>query len=191
MVAATAPATVAIPEALQRLGDLAYNVWWSWHSDVRRIFRNLDPMLWEAVNGNPVLMLHRATPEAWSAAIKDDTVRESVVTQWQRSQGLTSLKYSHLDHAFETPKITLDSAQRNSSLPKPGDLEVFDYPGGFVNLGHDLDKGTPTAASEAKRLAQLRVDAFESAHTVIGALSPSRYVGGVESVPPVPSSTSV
>ena len=26
---------------------------------------------------------------AWSAAIKDDTVRESVVTQWQRSQGET------------------------------------------------------------------------------------------------------
>jgi type VI secretion system secreted protein VgrG len=125
---------------------------------------------------------------AWSAAIKDDSVRESVVTQWQRSQTLTSLKYTHLDHAFDVPKITMDSAQRSSSLPKPGDLEVFDYPGAFVNLGHDLEKGTATPDSEAKRLAQLRVDAFESAHTVVSALSPCRslaagYTFGLEKHP--------
>jgi starch phosphorylase len=71
MVAATAPTSLALPEALQRLGDLAYNVWWSWHSDARRVFRNLDPMLWESVNGNPVLMLHRASPEAFEAAINN------------------------------------------------------------------------------------------------------------------------
>jgi starch phosphorylase len=62
---------LALPDALQRLGDLAYNVWWSWHSDARRIFRNLDPMLWEGVNGNPVQMLHRVSPEAFEAAINN------------------------------------------------------------------------------------------------------------------------
>ena len=59
-----------MPERLNRLVDLAYNVWWSWHSEARRLYRDLDPMVWESVNGNPVLMLHRLTLEAFETAIQ-------------------------------------------------------------------------------------------------------------------------
>ncbi|MCC6704639.1 MAG: DUF3417 domain-containing protein, partial [Thermomicrobiales bacterium] len=43
---ATAPTTIAPPAALDRLVDLAYNLWWSWHSAARRLYSELDPMLW-------------------------------------------------------------------------------------------------------------------------------------------------
>jgi starch phosphorylase len=69
MVAATAPVALSVPDDLHRLEDLAYNLWWAWHSDARRLYRDLDPMLWESVNGNPVQMLHRIAPETFEAGI--------------------------------------------------------------------------------------------------------------------------
>jgi starch phosphorylase len=76
MVAATAPVALSVPDDLHRLEDLAYNLWWAWHSDARRLYRDLDPMLWESVNGNPVQMLHRIAPETFEAAIaKPDYMR--------------------------------------------------------------------------------------------------------------------
>ena len=69
MVATKISPSLTVPESLDRLVDLAYNVWWSWHSEARRLYRDLDPMVWESVNGNPVLVLHRLPPEAFEAAI--------------------------------------------------------------------------------------------------------------------------
>lgn len=66
---AIAPTSIAPPETLDRLVDLAYNLWWSWHSAARRLYSDLDPMLWDSVNGNPVQMLHRIPPETYEAAL--------------------------------------------------------------------------------------------------------------------------
>ena len=70
-MAVTAPSSIAPPEALGRLVDVAYNLWWSWHSAARRLYSDLDPMLWDSVNGNPVQMLHRLPPEAYDDALND------------------------------------------------------------------------------------------------------------------------
>ena len=72
LVTRTAPALV-VPPALERLVDHAYNLWWSWHAEARGLYLELDPMLWEAVNGNPVLMLHRLAPETLERAAQDET----------------------------------------------------------------------------------------------------------------------
>ncbi len=47
-----------LPERLQRLEDLAYNLWFSWNSEAIWLFRNLDKKLWEDVYHNPVRLLH-------------------------------------------------------------------------------------------------------------------------------------
>ena len=70
-MAVTAPSSIAPPEALGRLVDVAYNLWWSWHSAARRLYSDLDPMLWDSVNGNPVQMLHRLPPEAYDDALNN------------------------------------------------------------------------------------------------------------------------
>jgi glycogen phosphorylase len=46
-----------LPEPLNRLGDLAYNLWFSWHYEAYRLFRHLDIKLWEDVHHNPVQLL--------------------------------------------------------------------------------------------------------------------------------------
>jgi starch phosphorylase len=47
----------SLPRPLQRLRELAYNLWWSWNNDAIEVFRRLDPDLWEEVNHNPVRLL--------------------------------------------------------------------------------------------------------------------------------------
>src|SRR5581483_7401967 len=54
----------AVPEALQRLPELAYNVIWSWEPIIRALFRRLDPTLWRECGYNPVLMLGRVSTAA-------------------------------------------------------------------------------------------------------------------------------
>src|SRR5262249_23343322 len=53
----------AMPPALSRLAELAYNLLWSWEPIVRALFRRLDPNLWRDCGYNPVLMLGRV-PQA-------------------------------------------------------------------------------------------------------------------------------
>ena len=60
-----------LPARIERLGDFAYNLWWSWHPSARNLFRELDPPLWESTNQNPVFFLHRVAPNLLDSASKD------------------------------------------------------------------------------------------------------------------------
>jgi glycogen phosphorylase len=61
----------ALPPALARLGELAYNLLWTWDHNLRSIFRRLDPALWKACGNNPVLMLGRISQTALERAASD------------------------------------------------------------------------------------------------------------------------
>jgi starch phosphorylase len=47
----------ALPERINRLDELAVDLWWSWNRDARRVFRKLDYTLWRGTAHNPVRML--------------------------------------------------------------------------------------------------------------------------------------
>jgi len=47
----------ALPESINRLSELAYNIWWAWNYDALELFSRLDENLWEEVARNPVKML--------------------------------------------------------------------------------------------------------------------------------------
>lgn len=49
--------TSVIPASLERLAELAGNLFFSWHRPTRALFEDLDPELWGQVNGNPRLLL--------------------------------------------------------------------------------------------------------------------------------------
>ncbi len=46
-----------LPAALEPLREVGFNVWWTWEPSARRLFRHLDPELWNRTNHNPVRML--------------------------------------------------------------------------------------------------------------------------------------
>ncbi len=48
---------IKIPQRIEGLGELAYNLWWSWHPDARELFKKLDRSLWKSTEHNPVELL--------------------------------------------------------------------------------------------------------------------------------------
>ncbi len=46
-----------LPERIKRLGELAYNLWWTWNPVAHDLFARIDPTRWEDVAHNPVLLL--------------------------------------------------------------------------------------------------------------------------------------
>lgn len=64
-----------VPERLQRLRELAYNLWWSWRPEARELFRMLDYSLWNRVHHNPVKLLREIAPEKLATAAKDPAFR--------------------------------------------------------------------------------------------------------------------
>ena len=61
----------ALPEALSRMSELAYNLLWSWDHNLRALFRRLDSALWKACGNNPVLMLGRVPQATLERAAND------------------------------------------------------------------------------------------------------------------------
>ena len=63
-----------IPKDLDKLEELARNMWWAWNHDARSLFRSLDEDLFEKVGQNPVLLLERLSYEKMEALSKDTSV---------------------------------------------------------------------------------------------------------------------
>src|SRR5881398_1600409 len=49
--------TPTLPAVLEPLREMSFNLWWTWEPSARRLFRQLDPELWDRTNHNPVRML--------------------------------------------------------------------------------------------------------------------------------------
>ena len=49
--------TPTLAAALEPLREMSFNLWWTWEPSARRLFRHLDPELWNRTNHNPVRML--------------------------------------------------------------------------------------------------------------------------------------
>jgi starch phosphorylase len=60
-----------VPERINRLEELAVDIWWSWHPEAREVFRRLDYGLWRATAHNPVRMLWVIPPEKLERAAVD------------------------------------------------------------------------------------------------------------------------
>ncbi|MBL8132833.1 MAG: alpha-glucan family phosphorylase [Anaerolineae bacterium] len=68
---ATVSVVPKLPEPLERLRELAYNVRWSWHHDTINLFRRLDRDLWEESGHNPVMMLGSIDQRRLDALVDD------------------------------------------------------------------------------------------------------------------------
>ncbi len=63
-----------IPQELNKLEELAHNMWWAWNHSARSLFTHLDPALYEECGQNPVLMLERLSYEKLSELAKDKDI---------------------------------------------------------------------------------------------------------------------
>jgi starch phosphorylase len=66
-----------LPRRIARLGELAYNLWWTWNPDATRLFARLDYDLWESLAHNPILLLRQIERAALNAAAQNkDTLAD-------------------------------------------------------------------------------------------------------------------
>ena len=64
-----------IPEALNRLEEIANNLLYSWDRQVRGLFFRLDRELWDGSGHNPKLFLRRIDQRQLEAAAEDPGAR--------------------------------------------------------------------------------------------------------------------
>jgi starch phosphorylase len=57
-----------LPQRINGLGALAYNLWWSWHPAARMLFKMLDRPAWKESIHNPVKMLREIPREILESA---------------------------------------------------------------------------------------------------------------------------
>ena len=81
-----------IPAELEKLSELARNIWWSWNYEATELFRDLDPSLWKEVHQNPVLLLERMSYAKLEALANDKVIlrrMEDVYSNFRRYMDVT------------------------------------------------------------------------------------------------------
>jgi starch phosphorylase len=76
-----------LPAQLERLRELAYNMWWAWNPVARELFHRIDPRLWREVHGNPIELLGRTHQDELEELAKDEAFishLDAVCTLFQR-----------------------------------------------------------------------------------------------------------
>ncbi len=110
-----------LPEELEPLSELAYNLHWSWDHDAIELFHRLDRDLWNETNHNPVKMLGSIKQDRLAKAINDDGFMDQLQRSYQTLQETLAGRTWFEDKygKFETPKIAYFSMEfgLNECLP--------------------------------------------------------------------------
>lgn len=66
-----------LPKRINRLSEIANNLWWSWNSEYLRLFKEIDIDLWENIGKNPVKFLKQVSQEKLEqAATNSDLLKK-------------------------------------------------------------------------------------------------------------------
>jgi starch phosphorylase len=69
-------ADIVLPPEVERLRDLAYDLWWSWTPAATRLFTWIDPDHWRRYH-NPVQLLINVEPHHWERLLADPEFRRA------------------------------------------------------------------------------------------------------------------
>jgi starch phosphorylase len=78
-------ADIELPKEVNGLRELAYNLWWTWNPQARRMFSHIQPGLW-AIYRNPVELLINIEPHHWETLLEDEvflTMYKSVLREFE------------------------------------------------------------------------------------------------------------
>jgi len=110
----SSPHVPDLPQRLDRLFELATDLWWTWNAAARNVFRDLDYQLWRATDHNPVKLLRLINPERLQHAAQDpvflrqydsalkalDRARSGEGTWWAQRHGTNSKAIAYFSAEF-------------------------------------------------------------------------------------------
>ncbi len=133
-----------LPEGLEGLWELAYNLWFSWNSDIESIFSQMDQRLWQESYRNPVWFLNHVPQRTLEELSRDTFFKQRLsdaVAQLRQYVGRPS------PHKFEqvppgTPAVAYFSLEFGLALCLPI------YSGGLgILAGDHLKSASDLSAS--------------------------------------------
>ncbi len=63
-----------LPSRINKISEIANNLWWSWNTDFLKIFKEIDIDLWERVDKNPVKFLKLVSQEKLEQAVQNSSL---------------------------------------------------------------------------------------------------------------------
>ena len=111
-----------IPSNIERIKELAYNLWWSWNPSALKIYQSLDEELWEKVYHNPVKLLLYVTQEKLEKSSKSRAyidIYNKVMEEFDAYLGVTDTWFHETHQEFKDDLIAYFSAEYgiHESLP--------------------------------------------------------------------------
>ncbi|MBI5880393.1 MAG: alpha-glucan family phosphorylase [Chloroflexi bacterium] len=200
----TARVIAQLPARIGRLGELAYNLWWTWQPEAQTLFAQLSTALWDESTHNPIRVLRAVTGEQMAAAATDPVylaAYDRVMKQFDAYMGEHATWFSgRYPYATEDPIAYLsfefglheslpiysgglgvlagDSCKEASDLGLPFVAVGFLYPQGFFLQQIDAD-GRQIAVRQKVNFAELPALAVRDAdgkHVTIAVDLPGRSI---------------
>lgn len=111
-----------LPEPIQGLADVAMNFSWRWNRHARRLFWEIDPILYRLSGRNPIELLRRADPARLTDCTRDpafmDLYQQVIQTaERERSNTGTWFSEAYPDHANELVAYFCAEFGIDSSVP--------------------------------------------------------------------------
>ena len=120
-----------IPERIEGLGEMAYDLWWSWHPLARDVYKNLDRSMWKSRGHNPVKLLRDIPYYQLVASSKDKdylTLYDRALEEYRHALTSSDTWYekSYPDYRHDTiAYFSLEFAIHNSLPLYAGGLGVL------------------------------------------------------------------
>ena len=95
-----------VPAELSCLAVLAKNLWWSWNSEAKNLFKSIDKDLWKAVHENPVLFLQRIGYERLEEITQDKQLMHDIKEVYGHFE-----KYLQVEKRKDVPSISYFSME--------------------------------------------------------------------------------
>ena len=137
-----------VPERISGLVDLAYNLWWSWHSSASVLFKMLNRAEWKMSRHNPVRMLLDTPPRFFERAASNPEYLRRYDIIMRRFQAYMEPRTSWFAQHYPG-RVPLTIAYLSSEFGLHHSLPF--YAGGLGILAGDhvkasSDLGVPTVA---------------------------------------------
>lgn len=81
-----------IPEKLDKLQHLSYNLWSTWDKQAIKLFNRIDPIIYRRCAHNPVMLLHKVTPGRLEELAQDNGFLSELEQVWSRFNSYISYR---------------------------------------------------------------------------------------------------
>ena len=131
-----------LPAPLERLWDLANNLWWSWTPDARLLFSGLDQAAWKTSGHNPVALLDTLDREKLEKAAGDRDYLdrfEDILKRFDEylGSGKSGLGHPHISTARPVAYFSMEIGLHESIPTYSGGLGVLS--GDHLKSASDLN----------------------------------------------------